>query len=146
VMAFLRQQIKSLRGGRVPLEKLLVTQKLSRELALYRTPSPPARAAAQLAAEGKTMRAGQAVRFVYTRGAPGVHAWDLAEPLEARRVDVGRYRTLLIRAAQAVLGPLGVEEEQLGFSLTQTTNYPLSAPGTLMLNASNRSKCFRSKV
>jgi DNA polymerase-2 len=113
VMAFLRQQCRLLRLGRLPLEKLIVTQKLSRELALYRTPSPAARAAMQLEALGKTMSPGQHVRFIYTLGEPGVYAWDLPEPLDPRRVDLARYRTLLLRAASAVLGPLGIKEDQL---------------------------------
>jgi DNA polymerase II len=113
--AYLRGQFKALRLGRVPLGELVVTQRLSRELALYRTPSPPAQAAMQLAALGKTMRPGQMVRFVYTRGEPGVHAWDLPQALEPRRVDLARYRTLLLRAAGSVLQPLGVDEQQVRF-------------------------------
>ncbi|HRQ42696.1 MAG TPA: DNA polymerase domain-containing protein, partial [Chloroflexota bacterium] len=82
VWARLRQQVADLQNGQIPLTALLVSQTLSRELAAYRVPSPAARAAGQLALAGKTVRPGQRVRFLYTREAAGVLAWDLpgAEP------------------------------------------------------------------
>jgi DNA polymerase elongation subunit (family B) len=57
----------------------------------------------QLAKTGKTLRPGQRVRFLFTRGEPGIHAWDLPEPPDKRTVDVQRYRTLLQRAAETIL-------------------------------------------
>jgi DNA polymerase II len=104
--ALLDRRLNDLRAGRVPLEKLLLAQKLSRELEDYRSPSPAARAAQQLAKTGKTLRPGQRVRFLLTRGEPGIHAWDLPEPPDPRTLDVPRYRTLLLRAAETVLKPM----------------------------------------
>ncbi len=112
-LRLLRGRMAELRGGRVALEQLLVSQGLSRELAEYRTPSPAARAAAQLEAIGKPARPGQRIRFLYTRGEPGVHAWDLDEAPAFANLDVKRYRTLLARAISAVLEPLGMQEETL---------------------------------
>jgi len=109
----LRERLNDLRSGRVPLEDLLVGQRITKELAEYTTPSPAARAAAQLEALGKHMRPGQRVRFLHLRGDPDVHAWNLPEPPDPARLDVNRYRTLLMRAASAVVQPLGVEQEQL---------------------------------
>jgi DNA polymerase elongation subunit (family B) len=86
---------------------------LSRELGEYRSPSPSARAAAQLAAAGKTVRPGQRVRFLVTRGEPGVHAWDLPLLPDRRTIDYARYQELLLRAAVTVLQPLGLEEAAL---------------------------------
>ncbi len=82
----------------IPVEDLLVSLTLSRQLSEYRSPSPAARAAAQLAAVGKILRPGQRVRFVYTLGEPGVHAWDLPQPPDVRSIDQERYRVLLLRA------------------------------------------------
>ncbi len=104
--ALLKRGENDLRAGRVPLEKLLLAQKLSRELDSYRSPSPAARAAMQLAKTGKTIRPGQRVRFLFTRGEPGIHAWDLPEPLDKRTVDIQRYRTLLLRAAETIMKPM----------------------------------------
>jgi DNA polymerase-2 len=105
--ALLDRRLNDLRSGRVPLEKLLLAQKLSRELDDYRSPSPAARAALQLAKTGRTLRPGQRVRFLLTRGEPGIHAWDLPDPPDPRTLDVPRYRTLLLRAAETVLKAVG---------------------------------------
>jgi DNA polymerase-2 len=113
VLRLLRRQVAKLRKGRIPPVQLVVGQKLSKTLDEYRDPSPAARAAVQLAAVGKTIKQGQRVRFVYTLGKPGVHAWDLPNPPDPRSVDVRRYITLLLRAASNVLQPLDVAETTL---------------------------------
>jgi DNA polymerase-2 len=113
ILKLLRKALTRLRTGAVPVEDLLVSLTLSRELSEYRTPSPAARAAAQLAAIGKNLRPGQRVRFVYTLGEPGVHAWDLPEPADVRSIDQERYRVLLLRAASTILQPFGLQEEDL---------------------------------
>ena len=109
-MRLLQRKLDRLRKRRVPLEKLVVSQTLSRGLEEYRVLSPAARAATQLQSIGKEMRPGQRVRFLYTVGEPGVWAWDLNEQPSAEWVDTSRYVELLARAAVAVLEPLGVEE------------------------------------
>jgi DNA polymerase-2 len=113
VMARLSTELARLREGQVPIEQLVVAQKLSRALEEYRVPSPAARAAAQLATAGKTVRPGQPVRFIYTLGEPGVWAWDRPGEPPVDGVDRARYADLLIRAAAAVLQPLGVQEQRL---------------------------------
>jgi DNA polymerase II len=113
VAALLRKTIAALRAGRIPLERLLVSLKLSRNLDEYRSPSPAARAAAQLAAVGKNLRPGQRVRFILTRGEPGVFAWDLPGSLDLASVDTARYIELLLRAASTVLQPFGFDEAGL---------------------------------
>ena len=112
-MLVLRRRLSQLRAGRVPLEKLLVTQKLSRELAAYKDPSPAARAAAQLEKLGRNMRPGQRVRFLLLRGQPDVHAWDLPTKPDPRRLDFARYKELTLRAASNIFQPMGVSEEHL---------------------------------
>lgn len=112
-IALLRRHFADLDAGRVPLEQLLVAQKLSRELQAYSDPSPAARAALQLQAAGKSVRPGQRVRFLYLRGKPDVHAWDIPQQPDPRTIDLARYRTLLLRAAATILQPMGVEETSL---------------------------------
>jgi DNA polymerase elongation subunit (family B) len=99
-----------LRSGHFPLDALLVVQKLSRELETYRARSPVARAVEQLQAAGKNLRPGQHVRFVYTRGKPGVYAWDLPQAPDPSTIDLNRYAILLLRAAHTVLEPFGLSE------------------------------------
>ncbi len=109
----LRRKLRLLRSGRVALEKLLVSQKLSRSLEEYRSPSPAAIAAAQLAAAGKTVKPGQRVRFLYVFGEPGVHAWDLPQPPRREAINTPLYAELLVRAARTVLEAQGIDDEKL---------------------------------
>jgi len=103
VERFISSKFRDLRDGRVPLEDLVMRQRLSKELEAYRTPSLAARAAIQLSEIGKTMRAGQSVRFIITRGKPGVHAWDLPTEIDRKTIDTSRYQVLLQRAIRTVL-------------------------------------------
>jgi DNA polymerase II len=112
-VGLLRKRLFELRAGRVPFDQLLVSQKLSRKLEDYVTLSPAARAAAQLATVGKKVSPGERVRFLYTRGEPGVHAWDLPGSPITATLDVPRYRELLLRAAHSILQPLGMDEIRL---------------------------------
>ena len=109
----LRQRLWELAERRVDPNRLLVGYKLSRKLEAYKSPSPAAQAAAQLAQVGKEVRPGQRVYFLFMRGKDGVHAWDLPTPPDRRAIDVARYRVLLLRAAAAVLQPLGVGQSTL---------------------------------
>ncbi len=104
--AFVQKQMSALRTMCVPVEKLLVSQKLSRELGEYSSPSPAAQAVWQMQAAGKVVRPGQRVRFLYTLGKPGVHAWDVPDQPDIRSIDVARYRILLQRAVETVLAPI----------------------------------------
>ncbi len=109
----LRRQLARLRSGKVPLEQLLVSQKLSRKLDTYSSPSPGAQAAAQLAASGKSLQPGERARFLYIRGDSRVHAWDQIDAVNPAAVDLARYRMLLMRAASAVFEPLGIDKIRL---------------------------------
>jgi DNA polymerase-2 len=132
--AYARNQLQALRMGWVPAEKLLVSQKLSRELTEYSSPSPAARAVWQMQASGREVRPGQRVRFLYTLGKPGVRAWDVQEQADIRTIDLPRYRTLLERAVDTVLAPIeqsvtgGAERECLYlFPSLAISSQPLAA-------------------
>jgi DNA polymerase-2 len=130
VLALLRRTLAALRAGRLPLEQLLITQKLSRALDEFRTPSPVAHAVTQLHAAGKLTSPGQKVRFLYTRGEPGVHAWNLPRPPDPASVDVERYSELLLRAATTLLEPFGVSKQLLSQWLFSNAAYS-APPGML---------------
>jgi DNA polymerase-2 len=130
IHALLQARLIELRRGTIPLQELLVSQKISRTLAEYRVPSPAARAAAQLAAIGKELTPGQRVRFLYTRGTPGVFAWDREDRPDPDSIDVDRYAELLCRAAYTILQPLGVEEQTLRWWLFSNAGYG-APPGVL---------------
>lgn len=116
--AFVKRRVDDLMKGRVPLEELLVSQRLSRELNEYSSPSPAARAVWQLQAQGRQVSAGQQVRFLYTLGEPGVQAWYVTEPIDRATVDLSRYRTLLMRAVDTVVRPI---EQHFGIMPAETT-------------------------
>ena len=131
-VALLRRWIADLRGGRVAPAELLVSHRLSRELAEYRGRPPGARAAAQLAAAGKPQSPGRRVRFIYTRGEPGddagrggVYAWGNPEELDPARIDVARYEDLLLRAAANLLGPFISEGELRRWVAGEARQLPL---------------------
>lgn len=67
----------------------------------------------QLKTVGKELRPGQQVPFLYTRGKPGVFAWDLPQKPNPRAVDMTRYQDLLLRAAEVVLESWGLNAEKL---------------------------------
>jgi DNA polymerase-2 len=114
---FLQEQLAALHDGRVPLDALLVSQTLSREVAAYRTPSGAARAAAQLAAVGQVVRPGQRVCFLYVQGGTGVQAWDA--PSSGRpQVDVARYIVWLRRVMGTLFAPFGWDETAVFAQLT----------------------------
>ena len=83
--------------GESPPEKLVVMQKLTRELEAYRVPSPAAKAAQQLVTAGREVKPGQMMRFVYMRGKLGIWTLDGAEEFEMWRVDMEWYIQLLER-------------------------------------------------
>ncbi len=121
------RRLSDLKHGRIPVEKLVVHQQLSRTLEEYRSPSPAACALMQLQPLGKSLRPGQSVRLVYTRGKPGVYAWDLPGRPDPRTLDLGVYQELLLRAAQTVLEPFGVSARGLSeWMLDKAQSLPFS--------------------
>jgi DNA polymerase-2 len=96
------QAMRDLWAGRVPLEELVVTQNLSRDLTQYRCPSPAARAGLQGGAAGRSVAAGQFMRVEYVLGPQRVRAWEMG--VDPRTVDVGRYGVLLEGAVAEVMG------------------------------------------
>lgn len=112
-LLILRQKLHLLRQGKVAPVDLLTAQKLSRELSAYTSPSPAARAARQLEAAGKVIKPGQRIQFLYMRGQPDVHAWDLPDPPDPARINTRYYQELLLRAAETVLKPFGLDMQKL---------------------------------
>ncbi len=113
VLNMLLEKFSLLSDRKVPLNELLVTQTLSRELNEYRMPSPVAHAGRQLQSIGKNIRMGQRIQFLYSKSAQGVSAWDLPEPFNPAHLDIPKYKKLLFCAVHEVLQPLGVSKSVL---------------------------------
>jgi DNA polymerase-2 len=103
VMTLVERAKRELGTGRVPLEELVVRQRLSRALNEYRSPSPAARAALQLQAQGRQIAPGQSVEFLFIHN--GVHAWEMGTRINFGRLDVKKYCGLLDRAILTILNP-----------------------------------------
>jgi DNA polymerase-2 len=113
-VALVRSFFDDLDAERVPVEDLVCQTKLSREPHEYRGDSTSAKAARQLAAEGKRLRVGQRVKFVYTHGEKtSIYPWDLAIEPDYSLINKLRYKELLLRTVHQILGPLGLEEDTL---------------------------------
>ena len=137
IVEMLQGRLSSLKKGAVPLNKLIVTQTLSRELNNYSALSPLASAAKQLQNQGKTLKMGQRVRYIYTCPGPGVYAWDLPTAPDIRTIDVPRYKELILRAVHEVLQPMGVTEKILRDWLFSKAGY-ITQPGLLSARDSTR--------
>jgi DNA polymerase II len=130
VLNILHERISALSNEKIPVNELLVTQTLSRELSEYRVPSPAARAGRQLQTIGKQVQMGQKIQFIYTNTKQGVCAWDLGEPFQTDWINIAKYKELLFRAVHEVLQPLGVTESVLRNWLYSEASY-LLPPGLL---------------
>jgi DNA polymerase elongation subunit (family B) len=110
----MRQSIDKLNKGQVPPSDLIVTQRLSREVDQFKGISASASAAKQMMAHHRSVRAGQKVEFIYTRGkAPNVQVVDYLHWPEDHVIDKQQYCKLLIRAVYQLLIPLGIQEEDM---------------------------------
>jgi len=85
--------------------------------------SAGARAALQLQSVGKTLGAGQVVRYLRIRGEPDVLAWDLALQGRAFAPDNEWYAESLVRAAHEVLQSFGISRELVADWLAGRTSY-----------------------
>jgi len=130
VLSFIHVQLDALKSRQIPVEQLVVTQSLSRELDGYSVLSPLASAARQLQTQGRKIKMGQRIRFVYIRPAPGVHAWGLPNGPDLRSIDILRYQELVLRAVYEILQPLGLTDSTLRHWLLEKVGY-LVSPGRL---------------
>lgn len=130
ILELLQDQLTALKEGEVSLEELLVTLTLSREPERYSVLSPSAIVSRQLQAQGKSVKRGQQIRFIYIAPAPGVWAWDSPTVPNPKVLDRMKYTELLIRAVHEILQPLGVTEAILKNWLISEAGY-LAPPGFL---------------
>jgi DNA polymerase elongation subunit (family B) len=113
-ITFTRSFLANLNAERVPIEDLVCQTRLSREPHEYKGNSVSAKVARQLAAEGKHPRVGQRVKFIYTYGEKtSIFSWDLSIEPDYSYVNKSRYKELLLRTVQQILGPLGLDEDDL---------------------------------
>jgi DNA polymerase elongation subunit (family B) len=111
--AVVHEHFDSLKKRTIPVEQLVVIQTLSRELSKYSVSTPLFLAAKQLEVQGKAVKRGNPVRYVYMARSPSIHAWDLPNEPDLRGINVIKYRELAFLATYEVLQPLGITERVL---------------------------------
>ena len=123
IIEMVKEMFDTLKKREVPLEQLVITQTLSRELSNYSVLTPLALAARQLQGQGKVMKRGQQVRYIHVARTPGVYAWDLPNEPGLQTINVYQYRELAFRAVYEVLQPLGIRERVLRDWLVNKASY-----------------------
>jgi DNA polymerase-2 len=113
VVEVVRQSVAELKARTIPVEQLIVTRILSRELKEYKVKSALRAAAGQLEDSGKAMSMGQIVRYIHTRGKPGAYAWDLPQLPNPDTISQTHYKELVVRATYELVQPIGVPETVL---------------------------------
>jgi len=113
LVRFFKRQYWKVVHGEVPLEQMVISQTLSRNLEDFRAGSPASTAAMQLETDGKSIRAGQNVDFVRVKGTPNSLPWHLLRDDRKMDLDTDWYAEQLLRAADEILSPLGVYKEDL---------------------------------
>ena len=110
-------------SGDVPLEELSTAQRLSKDLEDYKVASAAARAAAQLKTIGKTVSAGQSVRYLRVLGSPDVLPLEMLNNRKAISLDFAWYQDSFLIAAHEVLQAFGVEKAVLRQWLLGSESY-----------------------
>ena len=117
--------LDELNSDRVPLESLVLTNRISRDLELYKSPTAAVRAALQLFEQtGKRTDPGQKIRYLYTKN--DVYAWDRPGSLSPDQIDKSKYREMMARAAGTVFYPFGIDSKQLSAYAHKSLQFELS--------------------
>ncbi len=127
-VAYVRRQLERLRRGDVPMQKLVVKQRLSRSPDEFTVRTAAARVSQQLVQSGVQLDPGESLRFLFVPGPEKARAWDLVEA----RIPYDRqaYTELFLRAVESVLAPVGVERWVLNQWLFGNAGY-WGPPGCL---------------
>jgi len=112
-------------AGKVPVEDLIVKKVLRREVGEYRSLFPHVVAAIQAIQNGKRVRSGDEIDFVYLN-AEHKNPFRRVVPAEIMKIsqhyDKEKYVELALDVAETVLGVFGFNRKQLGFK-SKPKNY-----------------------
>lgn len=125
---YARQRLAALQSGQVPLRDLVVTHRLSRQPDEFGVRTAAARTARELVEAGILLNPGENLRFVLVSGPEKARAWERLGGSES--YDRPAYTDLLLRAAESVLAPVGVDRGMLEAWLLGNAGY-WGPPGIL---------------
>ncbi|MFB6245638.1 MAG: type B DNA-directed DNA polymerase [Candidatus Nanohaloarchaea archaeon] len=120
VIQELKDQIRKLEAFEVPVESLVKQKKVSKTLEAYKVNNRSVSALKRARYHGIEVKPGQSVRFVVRD--------DDADAMDRTRLDfeasVGEYdpdyyRTELVRAAESILSPIGLDREDISSRLSE---------------------------
>ena len=124
VLDELNYQIKKLEKEKISVDELVVDKKVSKSMEAYKVKNRSFSALKRADFHGIDVKPGQKVSFVVKD--------DNADPMdrtrlsfEAKNYDEEFYRKQLIRAAESVLSPLGLDREDIEDKLSQTAKTTL---------------------
>ncbi|MFB6214147.1 MAG: type B DNA-directed DNA polymerase [Candidatus Nanohaloarchaea archaeon] len=121
VLDVLREKVDRLESGEVDPDRLVVEKKASKALEDYQVSNRTVAAMKRARQHGIEIKPGQRVRYVVRNdNAPPRARVRLAFENTAR-YDTGFYRTQLVRAAESVLSPLGMDREDVRRELKKTS-------------------------
>jgi len=123
----LRRKLTELRAGDVPAAELAIERRVSKRVADYARRTRAVAAAERAKATGMERAPGQSVRYVVVDD-------DARQPERVRlpfeaieRYDADHYATLLVRACESVVSPLGWDEARIRRYLNAERDATLSA-------------------
>jgi DNA polymerase elongation subunit (family B) len=119
--------VDELRGRAVPLDRLLVSRRVTRELGEYRQFNDSVAALDQLERAGARTNPGETVRYIITDAGSRdadrrLRVEQVAEPGD--EYDAEAYVKLVLRAAESVLLPFGYDRGRLSKQLSGTPETP----------------------
>ncbi|MFQ5871857.1 MAG: DNA polymerase domain-containing protein, partial [Candidatus Geothermarchaeales archaeon] len=115
--AYIRETIRKVMEGGVPLEDLVVTKYLRKPISAYKSAFPHVSAARQLTARGKLLKKGEKVAYVFVDADhenPLCRVQAVEDPINVQRYDTGKYRVMVLDAAETVLSQLGFSKREFG--------------------------------
>lgn len=125
---YARQRLCRLQSGQVPLRDLVVTHRLSRQPEEFAVRTVAARTVRELIEAGVHLSPGENLRFVLVPGPEKARAWERLTGQE--HYDRAAYTELLLRSAESLLAPIGVDRATLRIWLLGNAGY-WGPPGTL---------------
>jgi DNA polymerase-2 len=127
-VGYAQERLEQLRAGEVPLEELVIRQRLSRKPEEFVVRTVAARVTRELVQSGVDLAPGESLRFVLVPGPEKARAWELVEG--EIPYDRGAYTELMLRAVESVLAAVDLGRETVERWLLGNVGY-WGPPGTL---------------
>ena len=132
--AYAIERLNLLRTGKVPLKKLVITNRLSRDPSEFTTRTVNALVSRQLANRGVQLSPGESLRYILVPGPEKGRPWELLDDKEgtvaAVPYDRAAYTELFLRAMESIFAAVGVDRATLDLWLLGNCGY-WGPPGTL---------------